>query len=276
MRRENWIKWELSSRQDPGTKWFLSHYQDKARAYGFFLWIVEVLNQTNDGWIELDQIFAVGLGSEIGWKPDEVIEAITKLIEAKLFLLQDGKFASKKALEGFREASKVSQARAEAGRKGGIKSGTSRASGSKTKQNEANEADKIRSDKKSIYIIDLPCIKLTQDQFNELVLNHFYGDVQKAKELCKAANLVLKKDGRPVPEDCLAYLENFKRLETQFQKGRNYAPKESYKKPEQAPPRPQPPIFVPPKHEEHTPEQRAKNIQALRSLTNKTMEKVGI
>jgi len=272
MRRENWIKWDLSSRQDPGTKWFLSQYQDKARAYGFFIWIVEILYQTNDGWIELDQIFSEGLGSEIGWTPEEVTEAITKLIEAKLFLLQANRFASKKALETFETASKVSLTRSEAGRKGGIKSGTSRNSGSKAKQNEANEADKIRSEeiRSNLYIIDLPCIKLEKDKFDELVLNNFHGDKAAAKELCAAASDVLQKDGKPVPADCMAYLRNFKRLNSQFQKGRDYGGTKPYQKPQEAP-RPQPKeVALPPPRRNLTPEEIARNKKLTQDLLNKT------
>jgi hypothetical protein len=145
-RRENWIKWDLTSRDDPSTKWFLSQYKDKCKAYGFFLFIVELLYQSNDGWLEIDKIFLEGLSSEIGWTTTEIDEAIMKLIEAKLFLLQANRFASRKILKLIEEENNLSNKRSEAGKKGGQNSGVSRKSASQSKQNEANEAE--REDKR--------------------------------------------------------------------------------------------------------------------------------
>lgn len=150
MRTENWIKWDLSSRDDPGTRYFLSKYKDKARAYGFFLWIIEKLYCTNDGWLEMeDPIFVEGFSEEIGWDPEEVLQAIAWLIQAKLFITKDGKFASKKGLREREHRELVSERRAEAGKKGGINSALSKQLLSKFKQSQADEmrGEEIRLEK---------------------------------------------------------------------------------------------------------------------------------
>ena len=139
MRPENWMKWELASREDSATRWFLSQYKDKCRAYGFFVWIVEKLYAANDHWLDRDEIFIGGFADETGWLGVEIEEAIAWLIRAKLFIEDGTKFASKKVLREMEWRGHVSNIRAEAGRKGGLNSRPSKQLLSKKKQSEAEE-----------------------------------------------------------------------------------------------------------------------------------------
>lgn len=144
MRPENWIKWDLASREDPATRFFLSKFKDRARAYGFFLWIVEKLYVANDNTLGLeDPIFLEGFADEIGWQPGEVAQAIAWLIQAKLFFAEGDKFGSKRVTRAVQERRALSDRRAEAGRKGGTNSVSSKQLLSKKKQ---SQADQIRSD----------------------------------------------------------------------------------------------------------------------------------
>jgi hypothetical protein len=222
-RRENWIKWDLCSREDPKTKWYLAQFQNKASAYGFFVWVVELLYQTNEGWIDLDLIFLEGVSHELGISVDEAKRSITKLIEAKLFLLEANRFASIRVLKVVENQKNLSSKRSEAGKKGGLNSGFTRsgeAKRSKPKQNEANEADQIRSDQinnTSLYRIDLPCLKFTDQEFKGFVVNYFHGQEEKCLDQIQAANDHLKANGKPVPADCSAYLKGWIRKSKQFE-----------------------------------------------------------
>lgn len=178
-RNENWIKWDLCSREDHRMRFFLAGWPDKARAYGFFLWIIEKLYATNDGWIDHDEIFSNGFADEIGWSSDEVVQAIAKLIQAKLFLLEANRFASKRVLRALQERAELSKKRSKAGAKGGIKSATSKQVQASAKQKQAKSIDEIRSEKRDLSPLrgerapDLkvfaPKISMSDEDYNQLI-----------------------------------------------------------------------------------------------------------
>lgn len=193
MRAENWIKWDLQSRDDVSTKWFLSHFDDKAKYYGFFLWLVELLYQSNQHWLPFDDMTAEAIASDLGktaWTKDEVKKTISLLVDAKLFLFdENNNFASKRVLSDCAKRGYLSDVRAEAGRKGGTKSKGSEQLPSKPEQKEAISLDKIREDKireeKSRVDRFLKCLSGTISEHK--VLNYFnkfnFNEIEMPSEL---------------------------------------------------------------------------------------------
>lgn len=123
---ENWMKWDIGSEDDDATRWYLSRFDDELSGYGFFVRIVELLYQSSDHWLTLDDIFVEGFASRYGWQPLSVRQAVAWLIQAKLFVQEetaDGlRFASKKVLRMAEKRQRKSKTNAENGRKGGLKS----------------------------------------------------------------------------------------------------------------------------------------------------------
>lgn len=52
-----------------------------------------------------------------------------------------------------------------------------------------------------------------------LVMNHFYGDEAKARDVCEAASDYLAQEGKPMPRDCLAYMRGWIRKSKEFARG---------------------------------------------------------
>lgn len=159
MRAENWIKWDLSSREDYATKWFLSHYSDKASAYGFLLWLAETLYHSNDGCVPESEIFYEGFANEIGWSKDSTCLALARLCQANLFFAKGGFIYSKRVLREVEERKTLSVKRSNSGKLGGIARATNANESkhllanakqivAKSSRGEEKRVDKIRVDKK--------------------------------------------------------------------------------------------------------------------------------
>lgn len=121
MKRENWIKWDLDSRQDLETRWYLRKFTNRAQAYGLFLYLVEELYNSSDNKLLLEGIFLETASEDMGIPIAELTEAIAKLIEAKIFGSDGLQFWSLKVNSEVVKRDKLSDARSEAGRQGGLK-----------------------------------------------------------------------------------------------------------------------------------------------------------
>jgi hypothetical protein len=149
---ENWMKWDISSEQDIKTRWFLNQFQDRARGLGFFVHIVSQMYETNDGWLEVDDIFLETTAEYLGWTKEDVSQAIAKQIQAKLCIMENGKLTSKRTLREIEKRKLISEKRKNAGRKGGTSTTAYKQSQANAKQKEAKSTrlDKIRIDKSNL------------------------------------------------------------------------------------------------------------------------------
>lgn len=135
MKPENWMKWDIHSRSDKFTKFYLNTSTNRAEAYGLLIWLIELCYQESDGWIALDEMTLTVLETELATTKESICKAIAKLIEAKLFIAQEREqvryIASKRALKEIAKRTVISKVRSEVGRKGGINSGISKQTESK-------------------------------------------------------------------------------------------------------------------------------------------------
>ncbi|MBX9580499.1 MAG: hypothetical protein K2X87_09340 [Gemmataceae bacterium] len=140
MKPENWMKCDISPDDDPAYLWFLSKFEDKLSAHGFYNRILAMLYQTEGHWLTLDDIFVEGFAARWGWEPGSVRLAVAYLLQAKLlrrsacFSEAEGetaetvRFTSDHVLREVEFRERRSRTNAENGRKGGLKSGTSKRS----------------------------------------------------------------------------------------------------------------------------------------------------
>ena len=184
MKRENWLKWDIYSRQNIKTQWFLKEQKNKAQSYGVFVALVEKLYQSSTGWLPLDNIFTEGFAIEFGMQPLEIICIIEKLSDAGLFIIEKmqtdanackdmqphAKFASTRCLEERQileekteeisaKRSAAANARWQQNQKVNMQTDASASMSMQTNANhtDKNRIDKIREEKKE-EIRDSVCI----------------------------------------------------------------------------------------------------------------------
>jgi len=104
------------------------------KGYGFYWMMIEILHQQKGGKLEKFPKLMEGLAHQFRVEKDFVVKQIEALLHDYFLLQEDDKFIwSDRVLRNLDEKNDKREARVEAGRIGGIKSGLSRQS----KQNEA-------------------------------------------------------------------------------------------------------------------------------------------
>lgn len=162
-RDECWLKHDSRSRLDPK----MSAYLQSAGmlGYGVFWALLEVLHYQNDHEIDLETEKR-GLAAQFGIVLEQFESVVKWSVDAGLLRLENGKLYQSKLKQEQANRSKTKQdianARSEAGRKGGLKSGLIRSGvvegpselipvvRSKTKQTQANEAEEKRGEEKRL------------------------------------------------------------------------------------------------------------------------------
>jgi len=146
MKPEFWCKWNIFSRSDIETSYYLSKFENKAEAYGVFLWLVELCYQSSTGELEVDEIFLESTAAQMGIAADRLPAFMETLVKAKLSKSKQNCWSSNRAMKDRMRRDETSKLRAEAGRKGGTISGASKHLLSKSKQIKAKTLDKNRLD----------------------------------------------------------------------------------------------------------------------------------
>ena len=139
MKPEFWCKWNIFSRSDIETSYYLSKFENKVEAYGCFLWLVELCYQSSTGELEVDEIFLESTAAQMGIPATKLQAFMDTLVKAKLSKSKQNLWSSNRAMKDRLRRESTSKVRSEAGRKGGMISGASKHLLSKTKQNKARK-----------------------------------------------------------------------------------------------------------------------------------------
>jgi hypothetical protein len=134
-------------------QWYLSGFTNKASAYGLLQWLTERMYQSGDGWLEESEMLLDILSDETGWEREELKSAITRLVSAKIFTRTDDRITAERVQQNIRKRFRLSERRAESGRKGAIVTNSSRQLLGKSpakvgKRREESRGEEIRGDER--------------------------------------------------------------------------------------------------------------------------------
>lgn len=146
MRDELWIKHDARSRFDPKMARFLK--RAGMFGYGVFWSLIEYLHYQNDHELDLNTDFE-GIADQLRIEPHELQTIVEHLLEIGLLRMSGTRIYQVRLKEEQAKRSKtkqkISEIRAEAGRKGGQASGNTRKKGGGGSQNGANFASNFAS-----------------------------------------------------------------------------------------------------------------------------------
>ena len=136
MKEKFYFPHDYSATNDPKIRAAINDYG--GMAYAIYFHIVELLHEEETHILPLENYIYKSIASTFKYDQSEVEKFISDCItEYKLLVSEDGCFYSKRVFKNFEMREETSRKKAEAGRKGGIASGKSRKTLSKTKQSEA-------------------------------------------------------------------------------------------------------------------------------------------